>query len=471
MTSGNFRNQLFHSPNQPAEMEKKKLMFISANRYVNPYPVYPLGISYLITYLREKLPSFQYLLFDFNTQKETELEQMLLTENPDYVGISFRNADDVNFYSQESFISGYQSIVDVVRKTVSCPLIIGGSAFSIYPRELFGLFHPDYGIKGEGEESLYRLISSLEAGTPDLSIDGLVYLNQGEIAVNERNHFIRTPDLTFEDDLIRFYWDKAGMMNVQTKRGCPYNCIYCTYPLIEGSRVRTLDPGRIIHTLKDLKDKEGIDYVFFTDSVFNISPAFNEELCTKMIESGLKVKWGAYFSPHNLSLEQLTLYRDAGLTHIEFGTESLSDTTLKHYGKHFDVDEVVRVSEYCNKVGVYFAHFMIIGGYGETDQTINVSFENSRRIENTVFFPFIGMRIYPGTVLHGKALAEGLVKPGDTLLEPVYYIADGIDYDTLKERADQSGRRWVFPDEDVATVMNRMRKRHRKGSLWHHLKK
>jgi primosomal protein N' (replication factor Y) len=57
------------------------------------------------------------------------------------------------------------------------------------------------------------------------------------------------------------------------------------------------------------------------------------------------------------------------------------------------------------------------------------------------------------------------------LREPVYYIAPGIDYDTLKERADQTGRRWVFPNEDVATAMNRLRKRKRKGSLWHHLKK
>jgi L-fucose isomerase-like protein len=135
------------------------------------------------------------------------------------------------------------------------------------------------------------------------------------------------------------------------------------------------------------------------------------------------------------------------------------------------VEEVVRVSDYCNKVGIYFCHFMIIGGYGETEETINESFENSKRIENTVFFPFIGMRIYPGTVLHGIALKEGIIHAEDKLLEPVYYIAPGINYETLKNRAEQTGRRWVFPDEDVATVMNRMRQRKRKGSLWHHLKK
>ena len=36
-------------------MKQKKLLFVSANRYANPYPVYPLGISYISTYLQERL--------------------------------------------------------------------------------------------------------------------------------------------------------------------------------------------------------------------------------------------------------------------------------------------------------------------------------------------------------------------------------------------------------------------------------
>jgi radical SAM superfamily enzyme YgiQ (UPF0313 family) len=452
-------------------MKEKKLLFVSANRYANPYPVYPLGISYLFTYLSERLPHYQIRIFDFNLHTPDSFREYLKDFQPDYVGLSLRNIDDVNFYSQESFVHGYKMIVDIIREMSKSPLIIGGSAFSIYPKELFSMLNPDYGIQGEGEESLHNFLVSLDSGTPDLSIDGLVYRNSEEVLVNSRKHFIKTPDLDFDKGLLEFYWDKAGMVNVQTKRGCPYNCIYCTYPLIEGHNVRTLDPDKIVYTLRQLYEKHKIDYVFFTDSVFNISNQFNIDLANKMIASKLPMHWGAYFSPHNLSLENLKLFAQAGLTHIEFGTESLSDTTLKKYGKHFNVDEVVTVSDFCNQAGIYFCHFMIIGGYGETEATINESFENSKRIENTVFFPFIGMRIYPGTVLHHIAIEQGIIHAEDKLLEPVYYIAPGIDYDTLKERADQTGRRWVFPNEDVATAMNRLRKRKRKGSLWHHLKK
>ena len=452
-------------------MTEKRLLFISANQYANPYPVYPLGISYLKTYLTKRLPEYTIAIFDFNVNTPEALSDTIREFQPHYVGLSLRNVDDVNFYSQESFISGYKKIADIVRETTSASLIIGGSAFSIFPHELFSCLNPDYGIHGEGEESLFHLLISLDNGSPDLSIDGLVYLEGGEIKVNCRKHFIKTPDLDFDAGLLDFYWDKAGMVNVQTKRGCPYHCIYCTYPLIEGHHVRTLDADKIVYTLHQLREKHKVDHVFFTDSVFNISNNFNVELARKMIESNLSMHWGAYFSPHNLSLENLKLYAQAGLTHIEFGTESLSDTTLKKYGKHFDVEEVVKVSDYCNQAGIYFCHFMIIGGYGETEATINESFENSRRIQNTVFFPFIGMRIYPGTALQKIAIENNIIHKEDDLLKPVYYIAPDINYDILKERADQTGRRWVFSDEDVATVMNRMRKRRRKGSLWHHLKR
>ena len=451
---------------------QKKLLLISANRYANPYPVYPLGISYLYSYLSDRMPELEIRSFDFNLHSSDELNNLLTSYKPDYTGLSLRNIDDVNFYTKESFVGGYKSIADIIRGSgVKTCFIVGGSAFSIYPKELFELLQPDFGVAGEGEESLHRLLISIDKGSPDLEIEGLVYRKNTEIRINGRTSFIKTPELSFDSDLVKYYWQKSGMINIQTKRGCPFNCIYCTYPLIEGHNVRTLDPDRILHTLSDLYYHHNIDYYFFTDSVFNISNNFNIELAEKIIKSNMKLKWGAYFSPYKLSKDLLELFARAGLTHIEFGTESLSDTTLKAYGKHFDVDEVVRVSEYCNQAGVYFCHFMIIGGYGETDLTVDESFENSKRIENTVFFPYVGMRIYPGTKLHEISIAEGLLSAGEPIIEPVYYISQSVNYASLKERAEKSGRRWVFPDEDVATAMNRMRSRNRKGSLWHHLKK
>ncbi len=452
-------------------MEKRRLLLVSANRFAVPYPVYPIGLSYLSTYLSSRLPDFEIKIFDFNLYTKEEFIEYLHQFKPHYTGLSFRNIDDVDSYHRLQFITGYKEILDLVKEHADTRIIIGGSAFSIFPEQLFSFFEPEFGIYGEGEESLFQLITCTENGKDYSQVPGLVYRKDGQIRMNERKHFIKDPALGFDNGLLDFYWKNSGMMNVQTKRGCPHKCIYCTYPLIEGTKVRTLDIDKIVDTLADLCFNKNINYVFFTDSVFNLSESYNTKLAEKMLERKLTIKWGAYFSPHDLDEKTLQLYQKAGLTHIEFGTESLSDTTLRNYGKHFTVDEVLKVSDNCNKVGIYYSHFLILGGYGETEATINEGFENSKRFENTVFFPFVGMRIYPGTRLHELAIAEGVILSGDELLEPVYYLSPGINYETLKERADVTGRRWVFPDEDVATAMNRLRVRNRKGMLWHHLKK
>jgi radical SAM superfamily enzyme YgiQ (UPF0313 family) len=275
--------------------------------------------------------------------------------------------------------------------------------------------------------------------------------------------------IDFDPGLTGYYWQHSGMLNIQTKRGCPYNCIYCTYPLIEGRKVRTLDPAKIFRTLEGLYSK-GIDYVFFTDSIFNINNDFNMELADMIITSKMNIRWGGYFNFTNLGRDLLIKLKQSGLSHIEFGTESLSDEILRKYGKPFSVDDIIAGCELCNELAIDFAHFLILLGYGETDSTLDETFANSKKINNTVFFPFMGMRIYPGTRLHEIAINENIIERNDPLLAPVYYISGNIDINSLKDRANKTGKRWIFPDHDSSEIMEKMRRRNKKGPLWEYLK-
>ena len=161
------------------------------------------------------------------------------------------------------------------------------------------------------------------------------------------------------------------------------------------------------------------------------------------------------------------MFKKAGLKHIEFGTEALSDVQLKNYGKSFTVDEVVRISEICNRIGIYFAHFLILAGYGETEETLNETFVNSKRINSTVFFPYIGMRVYPGTKLFELAVNLDKIKSIDTLIEPYYFISDAVNTNTIKERAIQTAQKWIFPDDDSSQILEVMLRKKKKGLLWH----
>ena len=451
--------------------ENKRILLISANSYTDPYPVYPLGISYLLTYLKKNLPENTYTLFDFNRRSLDDLSDTLREGNYDIICISLRNVDDINIYEKNSFIAWYNKIVDTVRSGTKAVVILGGPGFSIFPELIFDTLNADYGIKGEGEESLLQLIKGIENKTESKNIEGLVYRKEnGEIIVNSRKNYLNSLELSFDKDLVEYYWEKSGMLNIQTKRGCPYNCIYCSYPVIEGSKIRTLDAGLIVETLKDLYFNKGITYVFFTDSVFNISNDYNIVLANKIVESGVKIEWGAYFSPHNITKEELALYKKAGLTHMEFGTESFSDQQLKNYRKHFKFKEVLEISEIASDLGIFFAHFLILGGYGETERSLDETFENSKKIPRSVFFPYIGMRIYPHTELYRIALAEGKISGVKDLLEPVYYISKDFNPDTLKERALATGKKWIFPDYNDNGMMEKFRSRKIRGPLWEYLR-
>jgi radical SAM superfamily enzyme YgiQ (UPF0313 family) len=449
----------------------RNILLISANNFCTPYPVYPIGISYLYTYIKNKFPDHNISFFDFNNQTISSLTDLISGDAYDLIGLSLRNIDDTNIYSQNSFIAWYKEIVEAIKKVSSARIILGGPAFSLFPEQMFDTLNPDFGIKGEGEESFAQLIECIDKDLDYKHIQGLVYREPDSgIKIIPRTKFLNSLDLSFDKNLVDYYWCKSGMLNIQTKRGCPYNCIYCSYPVIEGSKVRTLEISHIIDTLKELYFKQGITYVFFTDSVFNISNDFNIKLAQEIIKSGVKVNWGAYFTPHNLTREALLLYKQSGLTHIEFGTESFSDQQLKNYRKHFLFKDVLEVSEICSDLGIFFAHFLILCGYGETERSLDETFENSKKIPLSVFFPYIGMRIYPYTELFNIAVFEGLIKDTNDLLEPVYYVSKSVNTDSLKMRAQATGKKWIFPDFDDHGMIERFRQHNKRGPLWEYLR-
>jgi len=447
-----------------------KILLISANTYQVPYPVYPLGVSCLASYLNTNKPDWEVRIYDMIADQTESLEKLLQDYQPQYTGISLRNIDDVNFYQQQSFLGGYRRIIETVRKYSRSTVVIGGAGFSIFPELLFDLLQPDYAIFGEGEKSFMQLIECLEKSESCSSIEGLIRsASNGEKSVTKRNSYLKSLTFSLNNHLTDFYWKNSGMLNLQTKRGCPYSCIYCTYPIIEGKQVRTFSTDEVVEQMEDLYFSKKIDYIFFTDSVFNINYAYNYELCEKIIRKKIGIKWGGFFNFNNLDKKLLSIMKQAGLSHIEFGSDSLSDRVLEAYDKNFRFSDILAACNLCNELDIHYAHFLILCGYGETMDTLRETFDNSKKFGPSVFFPFIGMRIYPGTVLYQHALDEGQVDPNDKLEIPKYYISKDVDVTKLKEMARASGRSWIFPDDDKSDAMTRLRNKNKKGPLWEYL--
>jgi radical SAM superfamily enzyme YgiQ (UPF0313 family) len=165
---------------------------------------------------------------------------------------------------------------------------------------------------------------------------------------------------------------------------------------------------------------------------------------------------------------------EAGLKHVEFGTDSLSDAVLEAYRKPFTAEQVFAVHRAALAAGRHVAHYFLLGGPGETDRTLNRTLDRIEGLEKTVLFFFCGMRIYPDTALYRQCIRAGRLDPQTDLLEPVFYRGDGITDEAIVRRVTRqaAGRgNWVIGSggDDTAAIIERMYAKGLSGPLWEYL--
>ena len=141
-------------------MRIKKILLISSNIDKTPYPVYPIGLSYISSFLESEFPDFNIKIFDFNIGNIDTFISLIKKFNPDYFGLSIRNVDDANSYISKSYNIWNKKVVEIIRQHSKNKIIIGGSGYSIFPVRLFSYLKPDFGIYGEGEASFFPLNAS-----------------------------------------------------------------------------------------------------------------------------------------------------------------------------------------------------------------------------------------------------------------------------------------------------------------------
>jgi len=447
-----------------------RILLISINRCVSPDPVFPLGLAHINAALRRAGHETRWV--DCNVNGDSLLET-LTGFQPDFVGISLRNIDDVLIRQQETYYDGLATLRDTIRQHSRCPIILGGSGFSIFPEKLLALSQADFGICGEGDGSLVSLIAALENGSAHQAIPGLVFRQDGRIVVNPASSGVPNVELSEADrpaNIADFYLRTGRMLNVQTQRGCAFKCCYCTYPLIEGRRHRRHPPELVAAEFEQLQ-RLGARHAFIVDSVFNSSPGHVAGICEALLRRNLKLSWSCFLRPQGLTPDLLKLMARAGLTHIEFGSDSLCDEVLDAYQKGFTFADVQASSELAAQAKLDYCHFLICGGPGETSATLQTAFENSKRLPGAVFMAVVGTRVYPGTHVYERAIAEGRITRDTDLLRPCYYLSPHLTADAIFAQLQEFSRlspSWIPGDPGPAylSLIERLRKRGTVGPLW-----
>jgi len=447
-----------------------RVLLFSVNQYDFPYPVFPLGAAQVDAALRRAGHVVRFVDYNVNLQPVSDL---ISEFTPDYIGISLRNIDDALIQKQETFFDSLLNLVRELRQHTSATIVLGGSGFSIFPEELLRRSGADYGIQGEGESQFITLIDALNRDHDCSNLSGLVYRQNGSVRMNARTRVESSGDIPIPElspEITAYYLRRSSMLNLQTQRGCALKCCYCTYPLLEGRNYRQRPPDAVAEELAQMQT-QGARYVFLVDSVFNTSHAHVEGICEAMLSRGVKLKWCCFLRPKRLSRDLMQLMARAGLTHIEFGSDSFSDTVLESYGKGLVFADILEASEHAAAVDVDYAHFLILGGPGETDATLSESFERSRQLPNATLMARVGMRVYPGTPLFDQLSAGTGAESLPPLLKPFYYIAPPLTQEGVLARVGEIATgmpNWIYddPPPEYYSMAERLRAKGVVGPLW-----
>ena len=449
-----------------------KLLLISANRERCPYPVFPIGLAFLAGPLERAGHHLAALDLCFEADPVAAVTAALAAHTPEAVVISLRNLDNVTWPEGVSYLPALCEVVAACKGRAT--VILGGSGFSLMPVEIMAACQADIGLVGEGEELLPRLLDGLVTGAPLAELPGVVLPGALRFLPPQTVSKIGTPDRRLFD--VARYLKEGGMANLQTKRGCPFGCVYCTYPLLEGQLMRLRPVDEVIAEMKGLVTDHGVSYLYFVDDIFNYPAEFAAQLCKAMIAEKIAINWSAFVNPDFIMPQLLELMQRAGCDGVEFGTDSGSPAMLKNLRKSFNVEQVRSASRMCREAALDFAHYLLFGGPGETEATVRESFRLMDELAPTAVIAMNGIRVYPNTALQRTALEEGLITPETDLLLPVFYL-NPVIRDQLAELVTAEAMQrtnWIVPGLEVnisPAMLEAMRIFAVRGPLWKQIKR
>ncbi len=401
-----------------------KILISAANFCNEPLPVYPLGMSVIAAVLTEAghiVCQFDPQLYDAN-RYPAEIEKIYREFQPELVCISIRNIDVAD--SQATNNDLFQAICAVInnwQKIFPGPIILGGSGFSMNPEAVLRHSGADYGVAGEGESAILELVAALANGNPP---------PKGSII---RKNAASISGASYSRSIATYYNNETHNLPIQTKRGCPFHCVYCTYPSLEGHTLRLRPVEEVLQDVAFVKDNYPDAMLYFTDSIFNDPSRHYEKILRAMVSAGLVMPWTGFITPYALSAEGIDLMAASGLICADLGVDGTTDTTLAGFGKSFTFQQAKECCELLLERNIGVNANAMFGGPGETWETVQEGIRNMLSLAPVYSIIFSGIRLLSGAPLLETAQQQGVIGAEWDDTKPLYYYAPGIEADRLHQ--------------------------------------
>ncbi|MEI6054484.1 MAG: lipid biosynthesis B12-binding/radical SAM protein [Lentisphaerota bacterium] len=426
-----------------------RILLISNNLSIDPYAVFPLGLGVIAKVLRQNNHEVKLIDMLGSNVTDASLQNTISNFDPQLVGIGIRNIDNVNSLNPCFFLDDIVLIKQIIRDEAQSPIFLGGAGFSLMPEAILAYIGAEYGIVGAGECAILALIQALESGA---KIDSLLYATNFPPAFSGAD---------YDDDIAKYYLRETGILPIQTKRGCPHRCVYCSYPLLEGKQCTHRSCDDIIDEMIFLRDKFHPESFYFTDSIFNDPGGAYLELLEAMVKHEISAPWSAFFTPDDFDKESIALMRRSGIKTVELGADGMTDATLLGLGKNYDFAIVEKSCAAFLNQGIQVSCSYIAGGPNETMATLLDGIDNIKQLKQVPAFVFMGIRILPNTPIETIAKREGIISNDHNLLFPTFYYSPSVQrdqiYNTL-ENGFKNAKHVIFPPHAKSKELRLYRK-------------
>ncbi|MEJ2696113.1 MAG: cobalamin-dependent protein [Candidatus Sulfobium sp.] len=420
------------------------VLIISTNRNQFPMPVIPLGACMVAEAAARAGHRARLVDVMFEDDPVVAVRRELEKEKPDVVGLSIRNIDNNDCSYPEFFIRELPPLIGAARDLTSAPLVLGGAAVSVMPEELLRFTGAEWAVLGDGETVFPQFLGELADGCPK-TLEGVAWLEEETFY---SNHFRSRQDRCSCDlpDFHRYidvtaYLRRLSTGPVQTKLGCQFSCVYCTYRKIEGGSYRLGDPEEVAANIGRLVSK-GFRNIELVDNVFNAPYSHALAICHELIRTRSQASLQSLeLNPLFIDDDLISSMERAGFSGIGITVESASDAVLEGLGKGFSAEHVYKAAQVVGRHDLPCVWIFMMGGPNETRGTVRETLrfaETVIRPKDAAFFG-MGIRTYPGTELDLIARKQGLLSltPAE-MLEPVFYISPTVDYGWMLKQVKNS---------------------------------
>jgi len=370
-------------------------------------------------------------------------------------GLGYKETfEDVKKFQPD--IIGFTAVTPSIIKTVklasmmkeaypSIPIVIGGPHFTAVQEQTlqdYPVF--DYGVVGEGEETMIELVEALSAGKTPSNISALAFRKNGEVRFTSPRppikdlDFLPFPAWELLDGFpsryhpALFKYKKLPATHIISARGCPNKCIFCDTSVFS-RQIRFHSSEYVLEMIGYLIKNFGIKEIIFEDDQFLIRKKRVARICEGILKAKWNISWccsGRVNSADDPGL--LRLMKRSGCWQISYGIESGSQKILNFAQKGITINQIKKAVRLTHEAGILSKGYFIFGLPYETEETMKKTILFARHIPLNDISAFT-LTPFPGSEMYDIAEQHGTIdKDFEKMnLLDVVYVPDGLSKEIL----------------------------------------